>query len=455
MKKCVRDIIQKYFVVCYIIGILLILLWLIVSFIIQNYIGTIVVLLIILLSIKVVIRIIANKTLLSVLFKELDAEGFQEIINDSRLKSPLIDRINAAMSSGDYQTAINIATKQLINKKSHIRMKNYYLAALARAYFELRDFDKLHVILAKYEEYKVHYPTKSFLRLSNSIWNYYSCFLEQNYEACKSVCKERNLALRPKAWDTKLRKLQNDFLYAIACYENREFDEATDIFEKIMSFAPQMNYAKLSQKYLSAIEKEQDVSLFDAELLPDAKFKIYDKKVQTRFRNYRIIKRVCFAVVAVLIILSLIFNILERDKNSDSEIFNNKLNSAIMHYYNDAEVLDYFNLYKDEKYVDSLGLVVENNSVHLVEIISFDNGQTIDVSLIEENIKFDKYYCVKSPVSNYYIGFVLSQSELAEAETYYVREQTIKQNCYWLIIDYIDKTYKSEKQKGTVELTVY
>ncbi|GEM_PF-6754825 len=385
--------------------------------------------------VKLLIRIVANKTIASVLFVKLDAIGFQELIKGKFFIPPLDYRINAAMCTGDYQTTVNIATTQMRKKKSSIMGKYSYLGILALIYFELRDFEKLQILLKKYDEYKENYPSKSFLSSSNSVWSYYRYFLDKNYEACKIVCKERNLGLKPNVWYIKLRKLQNDFFYAIACYENGDFKEAKSFFENIISIAPRMDYATLSKKYLMAIEQEQPVSLFDVEVLPDTNFQIYDNKTEKRIKKSKLVKRIGIVIVVVFSVVGCFLNV---KNDSDISDFEKKLSRAVTLHYEDAIILDYFNLYKDEIFVDSLGLIVENNCIHLVEIVFSDNSQTVDILSIEEDLDLGEYYCLKSPVSEYYLGFVLTQSEIADADAYRVRELKVNNNKYLFFVDYIE-----------------
>ena len=139
---------RKYYIACTILGGALIALWIAYYSFTNNHLGAILFLLVELIANKFFIAIIANKTLLPILCNNLDAVEFQKLINDKHLVVPLIYRISASMAIGDYQTAINIATKQLSNKKIHIKLRCYYLGVLASAYFELRDFENLKVVVS-------------------------------------------------------------------------------------------------------------------------------------------------------------------------------------------------------------------------------------------------------------------------------------------------------------------
>ena len=186
MKSDYEKAIQKYFTACIILGVVLILLWNIAYFTMRSYIGAVISFFALLLIIKFAIRMIANKTLCPVLFEKLDAFAFQKIINDKRFIAPVTYRIGAAIFTGDYQTVVNIAVSQMRKKKCSIKVKSFCLSILARTYFELRDFEKLRALLAKYEEYKEQYPSKSFLRTTDSVWRYYQYFFGSKLRGMQS-----------------------------------------------------------------------------------------------------------------------------------------------------------------------------------------------------------------------------------------------------------------------------
>ena len=89
------------------------------------------------------VRIISKKIIGSVLFNELDAQTFQEIMNDKHLLPHLGYRIGGALSIGDYQTVVNNVEFKMRNKRCSLRQQLSYLSLLSRVYFELRDFEKL------------------------------------------------------------------------------------------------------------------------------------------------------------------------------------------------------------------------------------------------------------------------------------------------------------------------
>lgn len=139
---------------------------------------------------KILIILIAQRQFMPVLIKELNAPKFNEAINSKGFVAPVIYRISAALTLGDYQTVVNISDVKLKKEKLSIQNKVIYLSALAKAYFELRDFDKVKELCSKYNELKGSYPKKSYFKSKYSLWNYFDSFLANDYEACKTLCKK-------------------------------------------------------------------------------------------------------------------------------------------------------------------------------------------------------------------------------------------------------------------------
>lgn len=348
------------------------------------------------LPVKLLIRIVANKTIACVLFTNLDAIEFQKLIQQKEFLPPLDYRINAAMFTGDYQTAVNIATSQ-IKKASSIRVKYLYLCILAQAYFELRDLEKLKKLLMEYDNYRVKHSSKSFLSPSYSVWSYYRYFLEHNYQACKILCKERNLGIRPNSWDAKLIRLKNDFFYAVACYENSEIEEAEQIFSDIIQKAPNLYLSILSKKYIASIQGEK---ICFEEILPDSNYQFVENK---KFKIIRLIKNISLViVVAALIVLEFIpgpKEISEYDK---------KLQTALSQQYTDFEVLDYTNV--EENGVVKDVLVFVKNEIGKIDvgfIMTYDNGSSYSVKIMESNIVCGTYV-LKSFTGDHSIELLIS-----------------------------------------------
>lgn len=405
-------------------------------------------LLIILFLMKLIIRIIANKTIASVLFDDLNAQEFHRIITSNKyFLPPLSYRINAAFFTGDYQTVVNIASYQLRKKRCSIKETFYYLSLLARTYFELRDFDKLTLLLNKYDEIKKLYPSKKLFNTTNSIWSYYRYFLEGNFEACKTICREKLLELNSKAWDSKIKKLHNDFAYAVACYQNGDTNDAIEYFESIILYAPNMHSSELSIRYVDAIKKNLKITLF-SEIVPERNYTLRDKRTTKKTRQYRIITAILLILVCSSIITpSVIDSIVNKGQNQYNPTYNTdiieyekKLNNAIAKIYNNANFIKYFNVKDGTQHIDSFCLIQYNDSLDLASIVTYDEGETSDIIILMEDLHINQSYCIKSAVSEYYIGFQIHTSEPKDSILYYIVEFTYNNKNYWFAIDYIGDT---------------
>lgn len=348
------------------------------------------------LPVKLLIRIVANKTIACVLFTNLDAIEFQKIIQQKGFLPPLDYRINAAMFTGDYKTAVNIATSQ-IKKGNSIRAKYLYLCILAQAYFELRDFEKLQKILMEYDNYRAKHSSKSFLSQSYSVWSYYRYFLEHNYQACKILCKERNLGIRPNSWDAKLIRLKNDFFYAVACYENKEFEEAERIFKSVVSYAPKMHLSVVAEKYLAAIAQNSQCPFVATQVVPDPNFQIHNSKAINKIKRNRLIIIITSIIVVFLVIVGSVFDFFGEKENKELEAYETQLCAALLEQYQKYNLIDYFNFYYNNEITDVFAIVEdENGRCDIGFVVTSDAGGTFDFEIAVDDIEYGKSYVIDS-----------------------------------------------------------
>ncbi len=393
MRSHNEQAIRRYLMLCTILGCAIILIWLVLC---HWHLGllSVLFLLILLIICKITVSIIAKKTLFTVLFDKLDAVEFQKIVNDNRFNGSLIFRTIAAISSGDYQTVVNIATKFLSNKKTNIKSEYYYLSLLARAYFELRDFDKLNLLLKKYDELKALYPSKKLFNTANSIWSYYRYFLDGNFEACKTICREKLLETNSKAWDAKIRKLNNDFTYAVACYENGDKNDAIKSFESIVAYAPKMNASDVAQKYLNNIN-EQKILEFQ-EILPETNCEIAFNENKV----LKIIKCVGILLVVIGVILIGVSHVDSYKYNKRLQEYENQLDIAISQIYDDFSILGYSNVSIDDQIVDVFCVIETKNGIDVVSYGEYSDGSKVAL-LRQSNMVINQVYTISSLAGNY------------------------------------------------------
>ena len=404
MKLYYEKAVRRYLMLSTVLECALVLIWIISCIWIRGFVAILLLSVLLIVS-KIAISIVAKKTLLTVLVDELDAEKFQKMVDDNHFKAPLLYRISAAVSSGDYQTVVNIATKVLSNKKANIKVKYYYLSVLSRAYFELRDFEKLKLLVTKYNEYCSKFPIKKDLF---PIWDYYKSFLNLDYNRCKSFCNLKNAQLKNSAWGSKLKKVQNDFLYAIACFENNELEQAKQVFLDIIQKAPKLYLSVLSKKYVAAI---QGGKICFEEILPDSNYQFVENK---KFKIIRLIKNISLVIVvaAALIVLEFIpgpKEISEYDK---------KLQTALSQQYTNFEVLAYMNVEENDVVKDVVVFVKdEKGEIDVGFIVSYDNGVSYDVKIMESNISYGTYV-LKSFTGEHSIYLLISDYHINGNDSY-------------------------------------
>lgn len=387
---------------------------------------------------------ISKRCIFPALFQELNAAKFNEVINNKKFISPAPYSIIGTINAGDYQTAVNIANVQLKAKNLSIKSELFYLFFLARAYFELRDFEKLKELCSKYNELKSSYPKKSYFKSNYSMWNYFNSFLKNDFEECKIICNNRNQILKAKHSNYKYNKLQNNFYYAVACYENGETEEARKSFEDIIAFAPNMYLANVSQKYIEGIDSNSQPVFFETKLLPEKDFKLFDDAVLAKMRMYKVIMRILLILYILLVGISFFINNVAPKGNSEILTYETKLNNAISSYYNNAEIVTYFTLRTaDNINIDDVCLINDNGNLELVSIITRDKEKSFDLIKLANNITLDVPYCVYSPITDYYIGFQIYTVKSWDTSCYNIVEFEYNgQNC-WLCIDYMETVPKT------------
>ena len=385
---------------------------------------------------KILIILIAQRQFMPVLIKELNAPKFNEAINSKGFVAPVIYRISAALTLGDYQTVVNIADVKLKKEKLSIQNKVIYLSALAKAYFELRDFDKVKELCSKYNELKGSYPKKSYFKSKYSLWNYFDSFLANDYEACKTLCKKAISTSNSKK--TNYGKLQNGFYYAVACYENGEMEEAKKAFENIIAFAPNMYLANVSQKYIEGIEANSQIVMSETEVLPEQDYKLFDDAGLAKIRRNKIIMRILLILCIFLFAISFFINNAERGGNSDLLSYEARLNKSISSYYDDAEAVTSFTLKTDANvHIDDICLINSGGVLDLVSVVTRDGGDTFGLEKLVTNIALDVPYCVYSHITNYYIGFQIYTDKSWDTDCYNVVEFEYNGQTCWLCVDYI------------------
>lgn len=383
-------------------------------------------------------RFVVNRVILTILIKDLDAPAFYDIVNKRSLHLP--DQMQAALEVGDYQTVVNVATDQLCNKtRISPNDCHWYLHILARAYFELRDFEELKVICDKYDLYKTRYPNNKHFKRLTTPWEYYKCFLEKNYEACKELCEAKKSLLKNRRGKENYQILRCDFMYAVACYSNGDLEEANAVFENIIATSPKMNYSQIAKKYVEAIKTNSELGLFE-KVTPKKDHKYLISENQKKSRRAKILTCVlcvCTVLIAVWWCVSV-----HKSAKEISE-YEKDLNNALLEHYQQAEFIKYF---YNEQGLDQFCIIDKTEGLSLGSVGSYDKGETLAVVILIDDIEINKYYSVESALSSF-DGFCFGIQVCTDKkdDTYfdYVVEFAYHNDTYWLGIDYLGNILES------------
>ena len=119
-------------------------------------------------------------------------------------------------------------------------------------------------------------------------------------------------------------------------------------------------------------------------------------------------------------------------------IYESKLTAALDKSYDTYAMIAYFDVFYDDKYIETLCLVDTDNQFDLMSIVSFDNGETFDLVSVEKLIEIDSNYRVKSSVSNYYLKFSIFQSKDNFDNYYKVIEYQSNGQTLWFCLECIE-----------------
>lgn len=189
--------------------------------------------------------------------KDLDSELFKNVVLGSSNIS-YIDLIQVAYFIGEYSTVIHIGTTLLKDEKiyKNKKLRYYFLSFIAHSYFESSNYKKLKAMCNGFM--KLKRQNDKYFRESAPIFDFYSKYLNGEYEYCKNLCIARKKETENSM--SKIVSLHQDLLYAMACYQSGDMEVSKQYFEKVISEAPNlMNYSKLATIYINSINNKSKV----------------------------------------------------------------------------------------------------------------------------------------------------------------------------------------------------
>jgi hypothetical protein len=239
------------------------------------------------------------KIFLSILLIEKDGEKFAEVLKPSKFFSPSAPyRMMAAYYGGDHAQTVNICAKMMKGKLSAAQ-RLLCISILARTYFELGDDAKLSAAYRYFEAYTEAMPNGEKMREKYPIMEFFGAYLRGDLSTCEEAM-EKGKAEEERAY-ASIAEAQSKFFRAVACLRLGDGEKAQLLFDDVVRSAPKTHFARLAEKHLDAIARENLALLKNAEVLPDENYEIHGKAMRTFLK----LKKPILIFLAVLALIDL------------------------------------------------------------------------------------------------------------------------------------------------------
>lgn len=386
------------------------------------------------------IKCFSIKNFFDILSREKNSRKFYNTVHMHPLRPSLLYRLHAEYYMGNYETLILLSQAGYKTVKS-VRMKVTCLVFLAQGYFELHDINKLKEVTDTFFELKKSLPKKEKVFSTCKIFSFYKSFVIEDYTECIEFVDNELIHLNVQK-KNELRRLTQQSNYAICLYWKGNKQKAKEIFENFKINTPNLaNFNGLADKYLYAIENNDtsalDISLFDNSDKNNFEIQL----ITTRTREKK--KKIIFYSLLLLFLIGFLlleFMDYKDDINSPSDHeneiieFENDLKSAVSKNYNNATFVKYFNITDGSLHIDSFCLIEHENGLDLTSIVTYDNGETLDLVVLIENLQIPYDYSVKSAVTDNQIAFHISSEQQSTTSNNEIIEFTSDNKDYWIEI---------------------
>ncbi len=377
--KDAKTIVRNYRIVVAFLGAIFIGIIVFLNFLKLNF--TIHILLV--LCVFVIYRIISLRIIFkqihSILLLKFDAPKYKEVIFQKGLRPNIAFQLDSAAYNGEYQTVINLCNK-VINGKFKSKFKPNFFACMARAYYEMGDMKNLEYTCNTFDEFLSGYNKKINPNIK-LMMRYYRQFVLEDYQTCFSILEELNVLRKDNSRNGKISKIFTSYNYGVLCYKTGDFDNAIMHFNNVIETAPKLQNAKLSQKYIDAINNSVEFTSDYDEVLPDNDYEI-------PFFKFR--KRMIFAIKLLIIIEILILILISIISKSNYE---SKIRIAVDNEYDDFVSYEYFNVNYDKDTTYGICVVEKLNSNYdICFICTYDDGKTLELYEAFHDLNIKDYF---------------------------------------------------------------
>ncbi|MGN0493950.1 MAG: tetratricopeptide repeat protein [Acutalibacteraceae bacterium] len=239
-----------------------------------------------------------KKYLDPVLSERLDPQSYLSLIYaTNNINKYALDEIICAFLLYDYEKAASICLLKLADPKCKA-YKLYYMAYLARIYFDTGEYDKLNEIREKFRTETAAKRNGQAIRNNFKLFTFYDLYFEGKYEECRRLYEL--LYKDPKFCQTRLNRLMVAYSLALVTLKAGDTDKAKALFSRIAGEAPHLNLGIIASDYLSALENGTEYSPVPKNTEPDSDFKLPLPPKNPNTKRSVVVLVICIAVIAAL-----------------------------------------------------------------------------------------------------------------------------------------------------------
>ena len=411
--KAAKKAIASYFILYLLLTLpLLIPIWLI-----KNPLGVILYFLCFLIYMRIAQNFAVRVTVMSPLWKELDAEKFAAIINTKPFFVHYSCKLNLYFAEGDYQAAYNIISSVLLQHKNAKQRIHGHLL-LCRICFERGDYEGLKEHLEQIDKFFKYNTNLRLPKQRREAYEFYRAFSDGNYSSLLPIL-EKSIEKYSKKKNRTYFALLRQYQLAVTKRMNDDVDEAVVLFKNIKEEAPKLILSTLAQKQLEYIAGALE------ETVPERLEVTENHNVKSN-RKVKIFVRIAYCVGILLILGGIILTQLDSPKQKDKDLnYVAQIEKTIEDEYEEYQVLGYFYIYSDyadETYmmsIDSLFLVEADGKLDLYTLYKL-NGEYHN-NLNVTDIQVDKLYEYETYFAPREVEFVLTEKkrDIPENTLYY------------------------------------
>ncbi len=328
---------------------------------------------------------ISFKQIHSILLLKFDAPQYKEVIFQKGLRPHIAFQLDSAAYNGEYQTVINLCSK-VINGKFKRNFKLSVFACMARAYYEMGDMKNLEHTCNLFDDFLTGHNKKINPNIE-LIMRYYRHYVLEDYKTCFSILDELNSLRKDNLRNGKISKIFATYNYGVLYYKTRDFDNAIIHFNNVIEVAPKLQNAKLSQKYIEAINNSVEfVSEYD-EILPENDYEI-------PFLKFR--KRLIFALKLLIIVEVLILLFLSIISKSSYE---GKILDAVNREYSEGFAsYKHFNIEFDDHIISNICAVEKiDGNFDIWFVGTLGDSETIELANVFRNFNTLDSFSIYTP----------------------------------------------------------